>query len=105
MVSITLLQLASILVASFLCFPFILFLFPFFTCWLGILHLKEPGTFFFQFCKAVVNITYSCLENGDFANLLFKLLMGSFLSMFQFPRRTEQFVVHNFNFIRKRTQF
>ena len=33
------------------CFPFILFLFPFFTCWLGTLHLKEPGTFFFQFCR------------------------------------------------------
>ena len=23
----------------------------FFSCWLGILHLKEPGTFFLQFCK------------------------------------------------------
>ena len=23
----------------------------FFLVWLGILHVKEPGTFFFQFCK------------------------------------------------------
>ena len=39
-------------------------------CRVGILRLKEPGTFFFQFCKVVFNITYFCLENGDLANLL-----------------------------------
>ena len=36
---------------SFFCFPFILFLLPSFSCWLGILHLKQPGAFFFQFPK------------------------------------------------------
>ena len=51
MVSIALLQLTSILFALAF-FAFLLFCFCFlFSCWLGILHLKEPGTFFFQFCK------------------------------------------------------
>ena len=51
MVSIALLQLTSILFAlAFFAFLFFAFV-SFSSCWLGILHLKEPGTFFFQFCK------------------------------------------------------
>ena len=52
MVSIAPLQLASILFAlAFFAFVSFFFLFICLSCWLGILHLKEPGTFFFQFCK------------------------------------------------------
>ena len=54
MVSIASLQLASILFAlaffALLLFCFC-FLFICLSCSFGILHLKEPGTFFFQFCK------------------------------------------------------
>ena len=69
MVSITFLQLASILfVLAFFCFPFILFLFPFFSCWLGILHLKEPGTFFFQFFRWGGSCYFRPSLRGGFAN-------------------------------------
>ena len=57
MVSIAPLQLACILFALaffallLFCFCVLFFLFICLSCWLGILHLKEPGTFFFQFCK------------------------------------------------------
>ena len=38
--------------------------------------LKSLEHFSFNSCKVVFNITYFCLENGDFANLLLKYLMG-----------------------------
>ena len=34
--------------------------------------LKSLEHFSFNSCKVVFNITYFCLENGDFANLLLK---------------------------------
>ena len=74
MVSTTLSQLASILVVLAF-FAFLLFYFCFLLLLVGLEYcnlIKEPGTFFFQLCKVVVNITYSCLENGDFANLFLK---------------------------------